>query len=137
MGPAHGTSYSSPALLPVDGVAQVMLLSAAGATGVGLADGTLLWEHLWEGYPIVQPALTADGDVLMSVTESSGIRRLAISHEGAWIVKERWTSKGLKPYFNDFVVHKGYAYGFDGSILSCIDLKDGQRKWKGGRFGGG
>src|SRR5206468_9866541 len=28
-------------------------------------------------------------------------------------------------------------YGFDGSILSCIDLKDGARKWKGGRYGNG
>jgi outer membrane protein assembly factor BamB len=98
----------------------------------------VLWESPWEGYPIVQPGLTADGDVLMSVTDSSGIRRIGIAHEGgAWKVKERWTSLGLKPYFNDFVVHKGYAYGFDGSILSCIDLKDGQRKWKGGRYGNG
>jgi outer membrane protein assembly factor BamB len=142
LGPVHKTSYSSPVLLNVDGVPQILLISGNGATSVALADGALLWEYPWEGYPIVQPEQTPDGDVLMAVTDSSGIRRIAITHQadapaGAWTVKERWTSMGLKPYFNDFVVHKGYAYGFDGNILSCIDLKDGTRKWKGGRFGNG
>jgi outer membrane protein assembly factor BamB len=68
----------------------------------------------------------------------AGTRRLAVTRGPAgWTVAERWTSTGLKPYFNDYVVHKGYAFGFDGSILSCIDLSDGTRKWKGGRFGNG
>ena len=138
VGPAHGVSYSSPHLLTIDGVQQVLLLSEAGATSVALADGTLLWEHPWPGYPIVQPALTADGDILISVSDSSGTRRLAVARgPGGWTVEERWTSNGLKPYFNDFVVHDGYAFGFDGSILACIDLKDGKRKWKGGRYGNG
>jgi outer membrane protein assembly factor BamB len=137
-GPAHGVSYSSPQLFTAGGVAQVLLLSEAGATSVALADGKLLWEHPWPGYPIVQPALTGDGDVLMSVTDSSGTRRIGVSQgPSGWTVAERWTSKGLKPYFNDFVVHNGYAFGFDGSILSCIDLKDGKRVWKGGRYGNG
>ena len=137
-GPAGGPSYSSPQLVTIDGVRQVLLLSAKGLTSFNLEDGKPLWQHAWEGYPIVQPGLTADGDVLISVTDHSGLRRLAIAHAASgWTAQERWTSTGLKPYFSDFVVHKGHAYGFDGGILSCIDLQDGQRKWKGGRYGQG
>jgi outer membrane protein assembly factor BamB len=72
-----------------------------------------------------------------------GIRRLTTAYDSTqakpatWSVTERWTSTGLKPYFNDFVVSKGYAFGFDGNILSCIDLNDGRRVWKGGRYGDG
>jgi outer membrane protein assembly factor BamB len=136
--PARGVSYSSPHLATIDGVAQVLLVSSVGVASFAPTDGKLLWEHAWKGYPIVQPAIMADGDVLISVTESSGTRRLAATRgAGGWTVQERWTSNGLKPYFNDFVVHKGHAFGFDGSILSCIDLEDGKRKWKGGRYGNG
>ncbi len=35
------------------------------------------------------------------------------------------------------MVHDGYAYGFDGRILASIDVEDGERKWKGGRYGSG
>jgi outer membrane protein assembly factor BamB len=85
--------------------------------------------------------VTEDGGVLVntiSMNGGLGMRRLAIAHNsGAWTAAERWTSTGLKPYFNDFVLHNGHAYGFDGNILSCIDLQDGTRKWKGGRYGNG
>ena len=39
--------------------------------------------------------------------------------------------------FSDFVIHKGHAFGFDGSILASVDLADGTRRWKGGRYGAG
>lgn len=137
-GPAHGGSYSSPHLVTLSGILQVLLLSESGTTSMALSDGSLLWEYKWKGYPIVQPAVTAEGDIIISVSESSGIRRLAVTRTpDGWKVEERWTSSGLKPYFNDFVLHKGYAFGFDGSILACIDLKDGSRRWKGGRYGNG
>ncbi len=140
-GPAHGGSYSSPHLVTLDGVEQILLLTGAGATSVAPTNGGVLWEHPWSGAAIVQPALTGDGDVLINTiaaTGGIGLRRLAVAHgPGGWTVQERWTSKGLKPYFNDLVVHRGHAFGFDGSILACIDLADGKRQWKDGRYGNG
>ncbi|HEX2442519.1 MAG TPA: PQQ-binding-like beta-propeller repeat protein [Vicinamibacterales bacterium] len=137
-GPAGGVSYSSPQLATIDGVAQVVLIGATGVTSVVPADGKRLWDHPWRGFPIVQPAVTADGDVLISASTDSGTRRIALAHgPSGWTAQERWTSRSLKPYFNDFVVHEGHAFGFDGRILACIDLRDGARKWKGGRFGNG
>ena len=134
-----GTSYSSPHLLTIDGVEQIVLMSEVGATSVAPADGKLLWEHAWPGGDrIVQPALTADGDILIN---SGGtelcIRRITITQgTDRWNIEEQWTSRGLKPNHNDFVVHEGYAYGFNGPRLACIDVEDGKRMWQGGRYGG-
>jgi outer membrane protein assembly factor BamB len=140
-GPRYGGSYSSPHLLTIDGAEHIVLLGGPGALGVSPATGAVLWEHKWESGAIVQPAQTADGDVLVNgivATGGVGTRRLHVSREGdGWKVEERWTTNGLKPYFNDLVLHDGHAYGFDGSILAAIDLTDGRRKWKGGRFGNG
>jgi outer membrane protein assembly factor BamB len=141
-GPAHKVSYSSPQRATIGGVPQILLLSADGATSVAPADGALLWEHKWQGFTIVQPAVIAGGDVLITTGGGAagglGIRRLGVARgPGGWTVRERWTSDGLCPYFNDFVVHRGHAFGFDGSTLACIDLDRGARKWEGGSYGNG
>ena len=100
----------------LDGVAQILMLSAEGVRSVTPAKGTTLWEHSWPtGVRIVQPALTADGDLLISAGEGHGTRRIAVTREpGGWTTEERWTSNRMKPYFNDFVVHDDHAFGFDG-----------------------
>ncbi len=35
------------------------------------------------------------------------------------------------------MTYQGHAYGNDNGILTCLDLKNGERKWKGGRYGKG
>lgn len=142
VGPKQLGSYSSPHLATIGGVEQVLMLTGSGAAGINPADGTLLWEDKYDGgTPIVQPAVLAGGDVLtnsITMTGGNGIKRISLTRADAgWTVAERWSSNGLKPYFNDFVVHKGHAYGFDGNILSSINLEDGKRNWKGGRYGNG
>jgi outer membrane protein assembly factor BamB len=142
LGPTGGAGYSSPHLFTIDGVPQVVLLRGGRTISVSPVDGTLLWEHRGEpAIGFVQPTLVGERDILISGADAMGghgIRRIAVNQgSGGWTVEERWTSRGLKPYFNDYVVHKGHAYGFDGSILSCIDLANGERRWKGGRYGHG
>lgn len=135
---AGGDCYSSPHLVQIDSVMQVLLMNEAGTSSFAPADGTRLWEHAWQGHPIVQPIQIVDGDILVSADEKTGIRRIAVAHgSNGWTVEERWTSPRLKPYFNDSVFHKGHAYGFDGPRLACIEIENGVRKWKGGRYGRG
>ena len=43
----------------------------------------------------------------------------------------------LRPKFSSVVVRDGFVYGLDERILTCIDLRNGARRWKGGRYGYG
>ena len=132
-------SYSSPHPLAIHGESQVLLMSSSGLTSFAPPDGSVLWKHAWPGGDrIVQPAAVREGGLLVADGSGFSLRRIAVTrNDGKWSVAERWESTRLKAYFNDFVVHEGHAFGFDGSILACIDLKDGSRKWKGGRYGHG
>ncbi len=140
-GAAGTLSYSSVQRVSLDGVPQLLIATNAGITSLAEADGSPFWRHEWKipgAARIVQPAIAANGDVLLGTGSGMGVRRLAIGRSGdEWTVDERWTSARLKPYFNDFVVHKGHGYGFDGRILAAMDLETGERVWKGGRYGSG
>jgi outer membrane protein assembly factor BamB len=48
-----------------------------------------------------------------------------------------WSTKQMRPAFNDFVTVGDVAYGFDKGLFCALDLNTGKRLWKGGRFGFG
>lgn len=133
-----GDSYSSPHLATIDGVSQVLLMSKSGAQSIDPTTGEQLWKYSWPlTYDrILQPAEIKTGDFLFA-NETVGLSRVTVSNiQGKWTVKKLWTSEEMKLYFNDFIIHKGHAYGFDGPSIACIDIKDGKRNWKGDRYRG-
>lgn len=138
-GPEGGIGYSSPHFATLDGVDQILLASKTGLVSVASSDGATLWIYDWPGRGrIVQPTVLPSGDLLLSRGETTGLRRLSVARaNGAWTIEEIWTTKRLKPYYSDLVIHDGHAYGLDGSILAAIDLETGDRAWKGGRYGAG
>ncbi len=84
--------------------------------------GAVLWEHDWkpmEGMACcVQPNLIGDlGDLLLGTGFGNGTRRVQAPAAGEKEAK-KLTSKNMSPDETDFVVHKGFLYGFDGLFLS-------------------
>ena len=65
------------------------------------------------------------------------MRRLKVTFgPDGWNIEERLSAVQLKSFFNDFVVHEDLAFGFSGPFVECVDIVEGGRKWKSGRYGG-
>lgn len=136
---AGAESYSSPQLNTIAGEELVLLLSNDGLVCVDPATGQerLNYEWKFNGYRALQPCVLGD-TILLPSPMAPGTRAIRMTkNNGKLAAEELWTSRQLKPDFTDFVTHQGYAYGIDGGLFTCVDLKTGERRWKGGRYGKG
>lgn len=134
------TSYSTPQVMTIVGVRQVVMHDDAGLRGLQIEDGKVLWDHpspnAGSFQPMLQPHLLGDDHLL--VNWDSGLLNLKLSNTGGkWNTEPEWASNRMKPSFNEFVIHKGHIYGLDDGILACVDVDKGQRVWKRGRYGFG
>lgn len=132
-----GSGYSSPHLLTISNVPQVLLMSESGAISINPATGEKLWDYSWP-LPdrILQPAWIGNNELLIN-EEYKNVRRIRVTADTTgWYITDVWTSSEIKMLYNDFIIHKGYAYGFDGPSMTCIDLSDGKRMWRGARYRG-
>lgn len=137
---AGNDSYSSPQLNTILGEELVLMLSDEGLVILDPTNGKERLNYGWKFKPFraLQPRLIWDDTILLPTGMNAGTRALRIAKtNGQLTAQELWTSRNLKPDFSDIVSHQGYAYGDDGGIFTCIDLKTGERKWKGGRYGKG
>ena len=140
--PAGNMSYSSPQLAVFGDQEQVLFLGDRGLMAVAPASGAVLWEYAGDqalGLPrCTQPQPLGKGQVLFGSEPDRGTVLLDVTRQGkGWSAAPRWSSRQLKPSFNDFVVHRGAAFGFDGGIFCCLDVGTGKRRWKDGRYGHG
>jgi len=138
--PGGDDSYSSPQLAKYGEEEFVLMLSNLGLDFVSPATGSVRFSYAWKhtDHRALQPQFASADTVLLPTGMGAGTRLIRLARNGEAITAEEvWTSRYLKPDFNDFVVYEGHAYGFDSSIFTCINLATGERAWKGGRYGKG
>src|SRR5262245_22825497 len=127
--PGGGDSYSSPQLFDVAGESQVLFFGVGGLNAVVPDSGELLWRFDRDSRRVLPPSLQphALGAGRFVIAGDAGAVALEVSREAtSWRATELWSSRALKPSFDDFVVHESFLYGFDAGIFCCIDAASGE-----------
>lgn len=137
-----GWSYASTQVSTIDGVEQLLAVSNNGLLSLNPETGAHLWEHSFvmpgSSNRIVQPAVITQNDVLLGAAFGVGTRKIHVTHDASgWHTQSLWTSRSLKPYYNDMVSYQGNIYGFDGDHLTCVNPDDGSRRWRQDGYGNG
>jgi outer membrane protein assembly factor BamB len=145
-------AYASLIEVTLCGERQLLSFNGAGLRSYDV-QGNPLWLQPWltQGEArvnVAQPVVVESNPensqpehgarVLISSGYDHGSALLKISRQGdQWESEVVWESKQLKSKLSNFVVFGDHIYGLDNGLLTCIDLKDGRRVWKRGRYGHG
>jgi len=134
-------AYCSPMLVTLNGVRQLLVVSATRMMGVGPADGKVLWEYpfaTYNGINAAQPLVIGDNRVFVSASYGAGAAMIELSRsDQGFSVREVWRNTRMKNRFSGSVLRDGVIYGLDEGILAAMDANTGELKWKGGRYGYG
>ncbi len=134
-------AYASPMLATLAGRRQLLVLSASRLIGLDPEGGAVLWSYPWtttSDINVAQPLVVGPDRVFVSSGYGVGAAVIEIAETGSgFTVREVWRNIRMKNKFTSSVLHEGFIYGLDESILACVDAATGELAWKGGRYGYG
>jgi len=136
-----GGSYSSPVLMTLAGREQIVNVNNGSVTGHDPATGVILWCFDWPGgFPKVgQPAQVTPDRLL--ITSSYGVKshllEIKTGGTGKLDAMSIWSSRAPRTKFSSASVAGSHAYASDEGTFCCVNLADGERVWREGRYGFG
>jgi outer membrane protein assembly factor BamB len=138
-------SYSSPATATLAGVEQILSVNEDTLSGHDVNTGRPLWEQPWKGHTNSDPNVSQAVPIqpnLVFISKGYGqgamLLRLGPGTGDDLAAEVVWkNTKVLKTKFTNVAIHGNYVYGLSDGVLECVDLSDGQSKWKQGRYGHG
>lgn len=141
----HQIGYSSPVLVELDGVRQIVTGDEAHVSGHDPADGKRLWTYEHPGSSsgdanTSQPQRIDGNSLLISKGYGAGAERIDVRRDadGAWQVTSVWKNpRALRTKLTSAILADGYAYGLNDGILECVSLDDGRSQWRKARLGHG
>jgi outer membrane protein assembly factor BamB len=140
---ASRQSWSSPALVPVEGKPQVVCSSLGSVDGYDPKTGTLLWSFDdVTGNTASTPLPIGEGKFLVGASpgrepgeRSEGAKRSNFSAaieriEGKLALKVLWRTEEVTPTFGSPIVYAGHAYWINRvGVVYCLDAETGDLRY--------
>lgn len=132
------SGYSTPQPATFDGTEALVIMAKKTAVAVAKSDGHELWTYPWQTkYDVNAAQPLIDGD---KVFISSGYDHgCALLNVKGGTPEKVWENKNLKNHINSSVLLDQFLYGFDGdanhgSGFVCLNMSNGEVKWKNEEF---
>jgi outer membrane protein assembly factor BamB len=131
-------AYASPLHVSIGGLEQIVFWSANGVHAVSPGDGRELWSVDWKtncpatGDPLgtTTPIFVAPDKLFLSSGSGAALIQVSSAGERKLSARTLWETEKFRNDVNGSVLLGDHVYGFDGSILKCIDVRTGEVRWQ-------
>jgi outer membrane protein assembly factor BamB len=125
--------YASPIVADVGGVRTIMTFTADAGVGVRASDGKLMWRNSTaaNGTANIATPVYSDGKVFFTSSYGAGAALLGLRAAGNEVrAQEIYSTRDMKNHHGGVVLVNGYVYGFNDSILTCLEFASGKMVWR-------
>jgi outer membrane protein assembly factor BamB len=127
--------YASPVVADVQGVRTIMTMTGNAGVGVRATDGKLMWRYsnVANNTANITTPIYSNGRVFFSSAYGTGGALLALKASGGGesvSAQEVYFTRNMQNHHGGVVLVDGYLYGFNNSILTCLEFETGKVMWR-------
>ena len=125
--------YASVIAADVEGVRTLMTLTSAGGVGIRAADGKLMWKYprvANDTANIATPIFYDNKVFYTSAYDTGGALLRLTAQAGEVKAQEIYFTREMQNHHGGVVLVNGFLYGFNNSILTCLEFATGKMMWR-------
>ena len=125
--------YASAVVADVQGVRTIMTLTGNAGIGVRATDGKVMWRYgnVANNTANITTPIYSNGKVFFTSAYGTGGALLGLQATGESVsAQEIYFTRNMQNHHGGVVLVDGYLYGFNNSILTCLEFETGKVMWR-------
>lgn len=130
---SDNAGYSSAIVADVQGVRTYLTFTAVAGVGVRASDGKVMfrYERAANRVANITTPVFFENKVFFTSAYDTGAGLVNLTAQNGTVsASEVYFTREMKNHHGGVVLVNGYLYGFDDSILTCIEFATGKRVWR-------